>query len=74
MASEEKEMKSIWYLVGLMLLAMGAVITVSGAYHLFGPSESNTVLAELHPDFWWGLLMLVVGMIFYLGGRNRRHQ
>ncbi len=74
MASEQKEMKSIWYLVGLMLLAMGGVITISGAYHLFGPPETTTVLADLHPDFWWGLIMVAVGAIFFFGARSRRHQ
>jgi polyferredoxin len=71
MSNEHKEMKSIWYLVGLMLLAMGAVITVSGAYHLANPPDVKTVLGELHADFWWGLVMLAVGAVFFFGGRNR---
>lgn len=70
MAHEQKEMKSIWYLVGLMLLAMGAIITISGAYHLANPSEVRTVLADLHADFWWGLVMVAVGALFFFGGRN----
>lgn len=70
MATTPKEMKSIWYLVGLMLLAMGAVITITGIYHLTTPSETKTVLAELHPDFWWGLVMLAVGGAFFFGGRK----
>ena len=71
MANEPKAMKSIWYLVGLMLLSMGAIITISGAYHLANPSEVKTVLADLHPDFWWGLVMLAVGAIFFFGGRKQ---
>ncbi len=73
MANAPKEMKSIWYLVGLMLLAMGAIITISGAYHLANPPATTTVLGDLHPDFWWGLIMVVVGAIFFFGGRNRGH-
>jgi len=73
MANEPKEMKSIWYLVGLMLLAMGAVIAISGAYHLANPPETTTVLANLHSDFWWGLFMVAVGAIFFFGGRKRGH-
>ena len=73
MSHEQKEMKSIWYLVGLMLLAMGAIITISGAYHLANPPETKTVLAELHPDFWWGLVMLAVGAVFFIGGRKWGH-
>ena len=73
MANEPKEMKSIWYLVGLMLLVMGAVITVSGIYHLANPSEVRTVLADLHSDFWWGLVMLSVGAVFFFGGKKWGH-
>ena len=49
MANEPKKMKSIWYLVGLMLLAMGAVITLSGAYHLANPPDTQTVLGQPAP-------------------------
>ena len=70
MATEPKKMKSIWYLVGLMLLAMGAVITISGAYHLANRPDTQTVLASLHADFWWGLVMLAVGAAFFFGGRK----
>ena len=73
MATEPKQMKSIWYLVGLMLLSMGAIITLSGAYHFLNPPETQTIMGHLHPDLWWGLVMVVVGLIFFLGGRNRGH-
>ncbi len=73
MANEPKQMKSIWYLVGLMLLAMGAIITLTGAYHLVSPPETSKVMGHLHPDLWWGMLMVVVGLIFFFGGRNRGH-
>ena len=73
MATTPKEMKSIWFLVGLMLLAMGAVITLSGAYHLLNPPETKTVLADLHADFWWGLVMVAAGAVFFIGGRKRGH-
>lgn len=73
MANEPQQMKSIWYLVGLMLLVMGAIIALTGAYQLVNPPETQTVMGHLHPDLWWGVLMVVVGLIFFFGGRNRGH-
>ncbi len=71
MADEHPEMKSIWYLVGLLLLSMGAVITVTGIIQFVNPPETTTVLGHLHPGLWWGLVMLAAGAAFFFGGRNR---
>ena len=65
----EPKMKSIWYFVGLMLLAMGAVIFLTGIYFYFFPTGATTVLQELHPAIWWGMVMLIVGAIFFFGSR-----
>jgi hypothetical protein len=70
MATEQKKMKSIWYLVGIMLLAMGVLILGSGIYYLFVPSTRQTVLADLHPSIWWGAVILVAGLIFTITHRN----
>lgn len=72
MAEQEttKGMKPIWFFVGLILLFMGLIIFISGLYYLFNPSESNTVLTHLHPDVWWGGLMVVAGIIFIWTNRN----
>jgi divalent metal cation (Fe/Co/Zn/Cd) transporter len=59
-------MKTIWYFVGLLLVIMGAVITISGIYSLINPPEQQKVLSELHPDLWWGIVMIVAGFIFLL--------
>jgi predicted membrane channel-forming protein YqfA (hemolysin III family) len=63
----ERNMKSIWYFVGLMLLAMGAVIFLSGIYFYFFPNETTTKLQELHPSIWWGAVMIIAGFIFFFG-------
>lgn len=63
-------MKSIWYFVGLLLTIMGAIITVSAIYSLVNPPEQSKVFSHLHPDLWWGILMLVVGLLFAI--LNRR--
>jgi divalent metal cation (Fe/Co/Zn/Cd) transporter len=59
-------MKTIWYFVGLLLVIMGAVITSSGVYSLINPPAQPKVLSQLHPDLWWGLVMIVAGLIFLL--------
>jgi hypothetical protein len=64
-------MKPIWYFVGLLLLGMGAIITVSGLYALANPPAQQTVLGYLHPDIWWGGIMLVAGTIFLLTNRKK---
>ena len=66
MAQESKKMKPIWYFVGLMLVIMGGIILITGLYYLFFPVQTNTVLAELHPDIWWGGGMLIVGIVFLI--------
>lgn len=71
MTQEQKRMKSIWYLVGLMLLVMGALVAIAGVIELFNPATERTVLAELHPNLWWGAVMLVAGALFYFTQRKR---
>jgi hypothetical protein len=66
----EPIMKPIWYFVGLILLSMGSIIFLSGLYHLFSPSEMHTVLAETHPDVWWGAVMVLFGGTMFLKTRK----
>lgn len=67
----EHEMKSIWYFVGLMLLAMGVVVFLSGIYYYFVPDRNSTVLGNLHPDIWWGAIIILAGAIFFLPNRSK---
>jgi hypothetical protein len=64
MAEQSNKMKPIWYFVGLMLSAMGAIILISGLVDYFGNIQSGTVLASLHPELWWGAVMIIAGAIF----------
>jgi hypothetical protein len=70
MTSEPARMKSIWYLVSLVLMEMGALVFIAGIVELFAPSPRHTVLAEIHPGIWWGCVMVVAGVIFYIRNRN----
>ena len=63
-------MKPIWYFVGLILLAMGLVLFINGIYYLFTPVDKQTVLQHLHPDVWWGGLMMIVGLIYIIKNRK----
>ena len=63
-------MKPIWYFVGLILSVIGLIILLTGIYLLVSPSQSKPVLGELHPDIWWGAIMLIVGVFFILRNRN----
>ena len=50
---------SIWFFVGILTLFSGLIIFGEGIYEFSHPAA--TVLANLHPAFWWGLLMSVFG-------------
>lgn len=63
-------MKPIWYFVGLILSVIGLIILLTGIYMLISPAQSKSVLGELHPDIWWGAIMVIVGVIFILRNRN----
>lgn len=64
-------MKPIWYFVGLLLLIMGTIIVLAGVYTLINPPQEQKVLAYLHPDLWWGAVMIVGGLIFLLTNRKK---
>jgi hypothetical protein len=63
-------MKPIWYFVGLILLSMGFIVLLTGLYILFASKETHTVLGELYPDIWWGVIMMIVGGAFFFFHRN----
>jgi hypothetical protein len=62
-------MKPIWYFVGLVLLSMGSLVFLTGIYILAFGVAQTTVLAGLHPNIWWGALMVAVGAVFFLKNR-----
>ena len=70
MSSEIPKMKSIWYFVGLMLLVMGGLVLLASVIELVSPSPRQTVLAEIHPGIWWGVVMIAAGTIFFAKNRT----
>ena len=63
-------MKSIWYFVGLILITMGGLVFLAGILDYISPPVNPTVLAEMHTSTWWGVVMLVVGLVFYIKNRK----
>lgn len=57
----ELKMKPIWFFVGMILLVIGGIIFFNGIYLLFNPPVNPTVLSTIHPDIWWGALMVLFG-------------
>jgi hypothetical protein len=55
------ESLSIWFFVGMMMLLYGIVLLPYGAWAWFSNHEANTVLHDLHPTFWWGVLITAFG-------------
>ena len=67
----DPRMKTIWFFVGLMLLLMAALTFLAGIYQIFVPPATHTILAESHPNVWWGGLMMAFGAIMYLVDRKQ---
>ena len=56
-------MVSIWFFVGILLLAYGVLITGSALYEFVSPPARTVVLAELHAGVWWGAILVVLGAL-----------
>jgi hypothetical protein len=69
----EKQMKSIWFMVGLVLLTMGGLIFLTGIYYFIEPSQTPTAMSHLQPDLWWGAVMALAGGTFVFTHRNKTH-
>jgi len=60
---------SIWFFCGILMLAYGIVLVVTGLFELRNPPA--TVLAELRPTLWWGLLMTIFGAFYTIKFRPK---
>jgi hypothetical protein len=63
-------MLSIWFFVGVLLLAYGVLILGSGIMNFNNPP--NVVRADLHADVWWGGLLLLMGLFYSIRFRPGR--
>ena len=71
MSEKNEELKTIWYMVGIVIIIMGVLVLLAGFIDLFSSSPPETVLADLHPGIWWGIIMVVTGGIFLFSNRGK---
>ncbi len=64
--TENKQMKPIWFFVGLILLIVGGIIFATGIYLYLNPESAKTVLANTYPNLWWGGIMMFFGVLLLL--------
>jgi hypothetical protein len=57
---------SIWFFIGILLTVYGVLITATGLYELGSPPAHPPVLANLHAGIWWGAVLLIVGLIYFI--------
>lgn len=57
-------MISIWFFIGLLLLAYGILILGAGIWDVVSPPANPVVLNELHAGVWWGALLLAIGAVY----------
>ena len=57
---------SIWFFIGSLLTVYGVLILGSGLYELVSPPEHSAVLANLHTSVWWGAVLLIIGLVYFV--------
>jgi hypothetical protein len=57
---------SIWFFIGVLLTIYGVLITATGLFELASPPANPPVLANLHSGIWWGIVLLIVGLIYFI--------
>lgn len=60
----DKNLISIWFFIGALLLIYGVAILTSSLISLGEPAVRTVVLAELNAPVWWGVLLIVLGAIY----------
>ena len=57
---------SIWFFIGVILTIYGILITGTGLLEFAFPPVNPPVLANLHASLWWGIVLLIVGLVYLL--------
>jgi len=61
---------SIWFFIGTILLIYGIIITAANIAEKISPTlERQVVLKELNFGIWWGVLLIAVGLTYFIGFR-----
>ncbi len=67
-----KGMISIWFFIGVLLLAYGVIIVGASAYEIAVPPAHPVVLQNLHAGLYLGLLLLAMGGVYVFRFRPGR--
>jgi hypothetical protein len=58
---------SIWFFIGSLLLIYGVAIFIANLIDMLWPSGTSTiVLGELHFGVWWGILLTIIGAVYFV--------
>ena len=64
MSTGMRETMSIWFFCGVMLLAYGLIILVTGIWEISHPLLNPPALANLNAPVWWGGLLVIAGLAY----------
>jgi len=54
----------IWFFIGALLAIYGVLIFGAGVYDWVHPPEQKVALWQYHAAVWWGLLLVIFGLIY----------
>lgn len=60
---------SIWFFIGTQLLIYGFIIFVANIWEVFYPIQRVIILKELNFGIWWGLLLFIIGIVYFFSFR-----
>jgi len=58
---------SIWFFIGSLLLVYGIIIFIANLFEaMYSTFGRNVVLKELDFGIWWGILLIIVGLVYFI--------
>jgi hypothetical protein len=64
----------IWFFVGCLLTAYGVLILIAAIQSEYTDADANIAMSNLHLQFWWGGIMLVLGLVWVIRYLPRRQK
>jgi hypothetical protein len=71
---EHEKQIPIWFFIGTVLAVYGLLIVGSGIYGWLNPPEHKVALWEYHADLWWGILLVILGLVYVAKYRPSRDE
>lgn len=65
-------MISIWFFVGGLLAAYGVLIVIAGLMGDTATGDRNVMMQGLHLQIWWGVGLMVLGLVYLVRFRPGR--